>query len=436
MRWLSGEGADVLADAQRAVDLLEPARPDGTELAHAYATLAQCFLVTGSGEAPAMRYAKRALELAERCGAEAVAVDASTTLGVAELFAGKEGGWRTLQIALRRSRTAGFDSETGRVLVNLVEAGRDLRNYPVADRYRAEALAHVTERGAERIFLRRRLLSDLAQLDLERGRWVDAEQMARAALDLPDVGALIRVRALTVLGRLRARRGDADPWGLLDAAASLAVEDNVPLAAARAEAAWLSGELPRGQREAQLGLEQAERSPAEDPWWRGELAFWAWKTGCRVVLRPDTPEPFCMHAAGRFREAAACWRAIGCPYEEALALADSTEEGDLRSALEIFHTLGAQPMATVVARTLRERGARAIPRGPRASTARNPAHLTRRELEVLDLIGAGLRNAEIAERLVVAPKTVQNHVSAIMKKLGVGNRAAAAEKAASLRIQR
>jgi DNA-binding NarL/FixJ family response regulator len=62
--------------------------------------------------------------------------------------------------------------------------------------------------------------------------------------------------------------------------------------------------------------------------------------------------------------------------------------------------------------------------------------LTRRELEVLDLIGVGLRNAEIAERLVVSPKTVENHVSAIMKKLRVDSRAAAAEKAASLRIQR
>lgn len=436
MLWLNGGGADPLAAAQRAVELLESAAPGGAELANAYATLAQCFLVTGSGDAPAGKHARRALGLAERCGAEAVAVDALTTLGAAEVYEAQERGWETLETALRRARSAGLDWHTGRVLVNLVEGGRDLKHYPIADRYRAEALAHVSARGAERIFLRRRLLSDVAQLDLERGRWVDAERTARAALDLYDAGAMIRVRALTVLGRLAARRGDGDPWKHLDEAASLAVNDNVPLQAARAEAAWLSGELPRGQREAEAGLERAERWLAVDPWWRGELSFWAWKTGCSIVIRPDTPEPFSLHAAGRFREAAACWRSIGCPYEEALALADSTDQRDLRSALAIFQELDAQPMATAVARTLREAGARAVPRGPRASTARNPARLTRRELEVLDLIGVGLRNAEIAERLVVSPKTVENHVSAIMKKLRVDSRAAAAEKAASLRIQR
>ena len=435
MLWLSGRGADALAAARGAVDLLESAAPDGAELLQAQATLAQCILVAGAGDETAMNHAKRALEAAERVGAEAVAVDALTTLGAAEVYTGQANGWRSLEAALRRARAERLDYETGRALINLVEAGRDLRQYAIADRYRAEALAHVSERGAERVFLRRRLLSDVAELDLERGRWVDAERMARAALDVRGAGAIIRARVLTVLGRLRTRRGDGDPWELLDEAASLAVDDNVPLAAARAEAAWLAGEVPRAEREAQAGLDLAERFAATDPWWSGEIRFWAWKTGCPVVLRPDTPEPFYLHAAGRFREAAALWGSIGCPYQEALALADSPEQRDLRDALAIFQTLEALPMATAVARRLRAAGARDVPRGPRASTTRNPARLTRRELEVVDLIAVGMGNAEIARKLVVSPKTVENHVSAILKKLEVTSRAAAAEKAASLRIQ-
>jgi DNA-binding NarL/FixJ family response regulator len=51
--------------------------------------------------------------------------------------------------------------------------------------------------------------------------------------------------------------------------------------------------------------------------------------------------------------------------------------------------------------------------------------LTSREREVLDLIAAGLRNAEIARRMSLAPKTVANHISAIFAKLQVSDRSEA-----------
>lgn len=53
------------------------------------------------------------------------------------------------------------------------------------------------------------------------------------------------------------------------------------------------------------------------------------------------------------------------------------------------------------------------------------ADLTAREREVLTLMAAGLDNAEIAERLVVSKRTVQNHVSAIYDQLGTNNRSRA-----------
>ena len=65
---------------------------------------------------------------------------------------------------------------------------------------------------------------------------------------------------------------------------------------------------------------------------------------------------------------------------------------------------------------------RSIPRGPRTRTRQNPAGLTPRELEVLDLLCDGFRNAEIAQRLVVSEKTVDHHVSAILRKLGAQTR--------------
>jgi DNA-binding NarL/FixJ family response regulator len=51
--------------------------------------------------------------------------------------------------------------------------------------------------------------------------------------------------------------------------------------------------------------------------------------------------------------------------------------------------------------------------------------LTQRENEILDLLAEGLRQDEIAERLVISPKTVATHIQRILGKLGVRSRAQA-----------
>jgi DNA-binding NarL/FixJ family response regulator len=60
--------------------------------------------------------------------------------------------------------------------------------------------------------------------------------------------------------------------------------------------------------------------------------------------------------------------------------------------------------------------------------------LTARELEVLELLAEGLRNAEIAQRLVVADKTVDHHVSSILRKLDARTRGEATAQAGRLGI--
>ncbi len=54
--------------------------------------------------------------------------------------------------------------------------------------------------------------------------------------------------------------------------------------------------------------------------------------------------------------------------------------------------------------------------------------LSAREDEVLRLLGEGLTDREIADRLVISPRTVETHVGSILRKLGVRNRAAAAQR--------
>src|SRR3954469_10113353 len=85
---------------------------------------------------------------------------------------------------------------------------------------------------------------------------------------------------------------------------------------------------------------------------------------------------------------------------------------------------GAGAREAVLAAALDElaAGVRRIPRGPRPAPRAAPGGLTPREREVLDLLVAGATNAQIAQTLVIAPKTVDHHVSAVLGKLGVTSR--------------
>ena len=95
-----------------------------------------------------------------------------------------------------------------------------------------------------------------------------------------------------------------------------------------------------------------------------------------------------------------------------------------RAARDAFERLGALRDADRAAALLRELGVagRTAARGERDE-------LTAREREVLGLIAAGLSNAEIAERLVIAPKTAEHHVGRVLAKLGVRSRTEAAAHA-------
>jgi DNA-binding NarL/FixJ family response regulator len=130
------------------------------------------------------------------------------------------------------------------------------------------------------------------------------------------------------------------------------------------------------------------------------------------------------------------WGELGCAYEAGLSLAGSDDLDDLRRSLATVQALGARAASEAIARRLRERGALNFRRGPLARTQANPAGLTARQLEVLELLVEGESNAAIAARLFLSVKTVGHHVSAILRKLDAGNRGQAAAAGARLGIGR
>ena len=228
---------------------------------------------------------------------------------------------------------------------------------------------------------------------------------------------------------MQVRRGDPDAETTIEQGLQLVeptgeLQRIAPVAIARSELAWLRGDVD-GIKGPITGAHQLAMD-AQQPWITDELAFWMWRANGVVEALEGPETPYALQMSGRWREAANAWAEIGCSYEQATALMDSSDPADLLEALAILDDLGAVPAASKVRRTLRRMGVQGVPRGPRRQTRSHPAGLTPRQVEVLELVAEGLTNAEIAGRLFVSPKTVDHHVSALLTKLEVATRQEAA----------
>jgi DNA-binding NarL/FixJ family response regulator len=435
IEWLNGDGARASVTARDALALLSDVVPEGTPHARANAALAQRLVVSEADDVAALRYSSTALRIAEAAHDEKTAVHALTTMGVANIYLGNEQGWQELESALERARAAGLSEDVWRALINLVEAAMDLWRFDRADTYAREATAWMADRELP---LYRALLSGrMAELALRRGRWDEAERLSTDLLSRLRTASQIRARALVLLGRLTALRSSGDPWPFLDEALSLVgdgeLQDLQPIVTARIQAAWLLSDPDRMRAEASAATPWLELQA--NNWVGSELSFWRWKAGLVERASPETAEPFLIHMNGDHDAAAKRWASLGCPLYQALALADSDDPAALREALEIVQLLGAKSLEGRLTDRLVSMGATELPRGPRPSTRRNPHGLTDRELQILAFLGDGLRNAEIADRLVLSPKTVDHHVGAVLRKLHVADRQAAGVLARRMLIQ-
>jgi DNA-binding CsgD family transcriptional regulator len=294
--------------------------------------------------------------------------------------------------------------------------------FAAADRYLADGIAFAHAHDLDRVAGYMEAWQALC--DLYQGRWDVAGERANAVAGRETGGTTNRVVALIALGRLRTRRGDPGAMELLDEALELAAQSGTlqrlaPVCAARAEAAWIAQPGGRSGREAERAFRLA--LDKGHPWFVGELAFWLWRAGELDQAPPACAAPYRLQIEGDWQRAAAAWERIGCPYEQARALADGDEAAQ-RAALAILDRLGARPLAERLRAQMRAAGVRSVPRGPQPRTRSNAAGLTARELEVLALVAEGWRNAQIAARLSRSTRTVDHHLEAILAKLGAATR--------------
>jgi DNA-binding CsgD family transcriptional regulator len=369
--------------------------------------------------------------MAQELGLPDVLSDALNTEAFIEY--GEGGDWEGMvQRALSIALTAGKAEQAGRAYANLCEYYREERRFGDVDRVYREGAAYCEEHDIPTylICLQGRYAESLAQ----RGTWDESAELCRAMLR-GQASPINRFVFCTALAMIHARRGDEGAWPLLDEALEVAIGSDEPerIAVARlsrAEAHWLAGQEQELHHELELSAEFAANY---DPWTRGWYGAWVLRAHADLPAASGTvPLPYELMFSGDHRGSAAAWDELGCPYEAAQSLLDSGEEDAMREALRRLDALGATAAVQAARREMRRVGVRSIPAGVRAATRANPHGLTNREREVLELVSDGRTNAEIAEQLFIAAKTVDHHVSAVLGKLGVASRGEAAKAAVRL----
>jgi DNA-binding CsgD family transcriptional regulator len=276
----------------------------------------------------------------------------------------------------------------------------------------SEADAALTEAvrlwAVSRRTLKAGALVRLADLRVRQGRYEEAERLLDGQTD---------DKAVEVRAALHLARGEGSlALDLLEHAvqkADPASSSNVSLLALLAEAQVACGEDPR-QTIADLDA-CADAHPSA--YARAVAAHAHGRSGI------GDPKPWLREALDGFGRAQLPWEASLCRLDLARAYSGTNREiavAQAHAALQAFETLAAARYADAASALLRQLGEKVAAPRPSGQT------LTAREREVLRLLGEGLSNPEISERLYISRKTVEHHVGNILVKLGLRNRAEAA----------
>ena len=423
LTWFLGRPDDGQRHALRAVSTLEPLG-DGHELAMAYSNLSQLSMLR-QDEDEAVAWGERALQMARRIGDNEVEIHALNNVGTAIAFVDDAiEGRQLLEQSLDRALAADAHEHVGRAYTNLGANAVGNRRYLDADRQLRLGIAYCEDRDLDSWtnYMYAQLTESLA----EQGRYDEVLDLADTLLRRPRLTPITKILPLVEVALIRARRG-GDGSGLLAEATVVATETReiqrlLPVAAARAEVAWLEGRLDEIPAE----VDRAWSAMIEHPWpWGlGELRWWLWVAGADRPTGGPVAEPFALMLRDEWRLAAAAWEQLGCPLWTAQCLGRCPDLEAAREAVSILDGLGAVAVRDALNRTRHAQGLPVV-RGPRSTGPAHPASLTTRELEVLDLVAGGLTNGEIASRLYLSEKTVGHHVSSILHKLGEPTRARA-----------
>lgn len=432
--WYDGNQKHAEQLGREAIEVLEH-EPASRVKAMAYSNMSQLGMLADRID-ECIHWGDKASAMALELNDEEILSHALNNMGAAQakyqrtFKKGMELLEQSLALALKNS----YHEHAARAYTNLVSAPLMVKEYGTVRKYLQEGIQYCEERHLDS--WTKYMLSCEARLNLETGHWDKACEIAGHLLENENQSAVIKIGALIVLSTIKMRRGDADVLPLLyeakeRAMVAMEMQRIAPALAGLLEYEWITGNRHIEPEILEKVLKLAGQS--DNILRNSELDFWLFKARGQHIPLPEVYEGYNMQDKKSRAEAAALWDRLGCPYEHALILFEGTED-DKRKAISIIHELGGNAVYEKLKKEMRDSGIKKIPRGSHESTRSNAAGLTRRELDILELLKENMQNKEIASSLFISAKTVDHHITSILFKLDVNSRTKAVQAAVQLGI--
>ena len=432
--WFDGNRQEAEKYGKQAIETLE-LQPASKEKAMAYSNMAQLKMLSDE-MAECIEWGNKAIEMATEIKDDETLCHAMNNVGTvlwkrkSSEQKGKEMLLGSLDMALKNS----FHEHAARSYSNIAGIYLHFKDYESAKKVLEDGINYCDERnlGSSKNYK----LYAKARLLLETGDSQHAMAITQNLLiNTVHLGS-VKILALTVMAIIKLRKGDDDAILYLNEAKHLAIKTKehlrtIPIMIAELGYEWLTGKKRLTDEELKLSIELVQR--IDNACLNSEFAFWLYKVRKKDLGLTNLYEPYKLLKEGNIKSTVRFWEAKGCPFDKALALSEGTEE-DKKNALLIFQQLGADAVYERIKMEMRAEGIKKIPRGLRASTKSNPAQLTNREMDVLNLLQKGIQNKEIAAVLFISPKTADHHISNILFKLDVNSRSKAVVEAFRLGI--
>ena len=432
--WFDGNRQEAEKYGRQAIEILG-SQPASKAKAMAYSNMSQLKMLSDE-TAECIEWGNKAIDMAKEIKDDEILSHAMNNVGTilwknkSSIEKGKEMLFESLDIALRNS----FHEHAARSYSNIGSIYLLFKEYELAKQVLEEGINYCEERNLDAS--KNYKLYAKARMFFETGDWQQASLIIENLLLNPSQLGSVKTTALALLAIIKIRKGEEDALVYLNQAKLLAMKTKehgriIPIVTAELEYEWLTGKQRITEDELKLSIELVQR--VDNNILNNEFAFWLQKVRKKEIDLPQLYQPYKLLKEGKIRSAAVFWETIGCPYEKAFALFAGNED-DMKNALLIFQQIGAEAVYEKIKMEMRAAGIKKIPRGLRESTKNNPAQLTNRELDVLQLLQKGIQNKEIAGALFISPKTADHHISNILFKLDVKSRSKAVAEAVRLGI--